>query len=134
MLGVELLENVGLEFSVESHRLDDLLTLLVARLLHEVGDLGGVQLGELSIRDAKSRRRNVSDERLDRGEIDNGFGLHPLSDLLAQNPSQEWPATGVDTDDFPSSVDLGNLDLVGDDQASTYEVYEVARQEVFGEQ
>ncbi len=133
MLGVEFFEDVRLEFSIETDRFDDLLALFVARLLDEVGDLGRVKFGELSIGDAQARGRNVSDERLDRGEVDNGLGLDALSDLLAQYASQERTTTRVHADHFPLSIDLGDLDLVGDDQAPAHEVDEVARQEVLGE-
>ena len=43
VLGVELLEDVRLELAVLAHRLDDLLALLVRRLLDQVGDLGRME-------------------------------------------------------------------------------------------
>ena len=49
---VELLEDVRLQLAVQPDGLDDLLALLVARLLDEVGDLGGMQLGQFAVGNA----------------------------------------------------------------------------------
>jgi hypothetical protein len=46
---VEFFEDVGLEFAVGAHGLDDLLALLVTGLLDEVGDLCGVEFRELAV-------------------------------------------------------------------------------------
>ena len=56
------------------------------------------------------------------------------ADLVSQHAAEERTTTGVHADDFPASVDLGDLDLVGDDDATAHEVDEVAGQEVLGEQ
>ena len=47
MLGVELLEDVGLELEVLADGVDYLLALLVRGGLDEIGDLGGVKPGNL---------------------------------------------------------------------------------------
>ena len=65
MLVVELLEDVRLELLVLADRLDDLLALLVARGLDEVGDLRRVQVRDAPVREAQPRRRDVADERLE---------------------------------------------------------------------
>jgi hypothetical protein len=76
----------------------------------------------------------AGDERLDRGEVDDRLGLHALADLLAEHPTQEGTATRVHPDHLPLRVDLGYLDLVGDDQSTTHEVDQVSREQIFGEQ
>jgi len=106
----------------------------VTGLLDEVGDLGRVKLRELAVGNAQSGRGYVCDERLDRGEVHDGLGLHVLTDVLAEDPTQERSLARVDSDDLPLVVDLGDLDLVRGDQATSHQVDQVARQQVFGEQ
>ncbi len=131
---VELLEDVGLELAVQAHGLDDLLALLVAGLLDEVGDLGGVQLGQLAVRDAQARGGHVADEGLDRGEVDDGLGLDALTHARTQQAAQQRASPGVDADDLPLAVDLGDLDLVRGDEATAHQVDQVAREQVLGEE
>jgi len=50
--GVQFFEDIGLEFTVGAHRLDDLLALFVTGLLDEVGDLGRVSFRELAVGNA----------------------------------------------------------------------------------
>ena len=70
MLGVELLEDVGLELAVEADRLDDLLAFLMRRGFDEVGDLCRAKAGELAVRDAHPSARDVRDEGLDALPVD----------------------------------------------------------------
>ena len=70
MLVVELLEDVGLELLVLADGLEDLLALLVARGLDEVGDLRRMQLRDAPVREPQARGRHVSDERLELGPGD----------------------------------------------------------------
>ena len=46
MLGVQLLEHVGLELWIAVHRRDDLLALVVRRGFDEVGDLRGMEAAQ----------------------------------------------------------------------------------------
>src|SRR5580658_6583032 len=107
MRRVKLFEHVRFKLTVETDGLDDLLALFVARLLHEVGDLRLVKLGELAIGNAEPRRRDVGHERLDRCEVHDAIGLDTRADLATEHPTKEGVTTGVDTDDLPTSVDLG---------------------------
>ena len=70
VLGVELLEDVGLELAVGPDRLDDLLALLVRRRLDQVGDLGRVQPGQLPVGDAQPGGGHVGHEGLDARPVD----------------------------------------------------------------
>ena len=60
--------------------------------------------------------------------------LHARSDLVSEHPTQQRTPTRVDPDDLPAPVDLGDLNLVGDNDATAHQVDEVARQQVFGEE
>ena len=75
VLGVQLLEHIGLELRVTVHRGDDLLALVVRRGLDEVGDLRGMQAAEAAQRHEQPRRRNVTHERLDRRPVDESLLL-----------------------------------------------------------
>jgi hypothetical protein len=76
----------------------------------------------------------VRDERLDGGEVHDGLGLDALTDVLAEDSTQERSLTRVDADDLPLAVDLGDFDLVGGDETTANQVDQVSRQQVFGEQ
>ena len=67
VLVVELLEHVGLELLVLADGLEDLLALLVAGCLDEVGDLGRVKLRDAPVREPQARGRHVTDEGLELG-------------------------------------------------------------------
>ena len=56
------------------------------------------------------------------------------ADVLAQHAGAPAGAARVDADDFPLVVDLGDLNLVGGDQAAAHEVDQVTREQVLGEQ
>ena len=86
---VELLEHVGLELAVVlADGLDDLLALAPGRSLHEVGDLGRMQLGELGVGDPQAHRRDVTHERLDAGPVEE----LARGDALPERP---WAAGGA---------------------------------------
>ena len=70
MLVVELLEDVGLELLVLPDGLEDLLALLVAGRLDEVGDLRRVKRRDPPVGQPQPRRRHVTDERLELGPGD----------------------------------------------------------------
>ena len=53
---------------------------------------------------------------------------------MTQHAAKERATARVHANHFPASVNLGNLDFVGDDQPATNQVDEIARQEVFGQQ
>jgi hypothetical protein len=53
---------------------------------------------------------------------------------VPENSAKEGTPTRVDAHDFPAAIDLGDLDLVGDDDAATHQVDEVTSEEVFGEE
>ena len=61
-------------------------------------------------------------------------GLNARSDFLPEHPTQQRSTTGVNAHDFPAPINLGNLDLVGDHDATAHQVDEVSRQEIFGEE
>jgi hypothetical protein len=134
VLDIELLEDVGLEFAVQTNGFNDLLTLFVARLLDEVGNLGGMKFGQFAIGNSKSRGRHVRDKGLDRRKVNNRLRLHALTNALSKDPTQEWSTTGVDTHNLPLAVDLGNLDVVRRDETTADQVYEVSCQQVFRQQ
>ena len=134
VLGVELLEDVGLEFPVLSDGLDDLFTLLVRGRLDEVGDLGRVQPGQLAVGDAQAGRRHVGDERLDAPPVDDGPGTGTLPEAARQQATEHTPRRGVDPHDLPAAVVSGQLDLVGPDQPAAHEIDEMAGLEVLGQE
>src|ERR1039458_4244364 len=134
VLGVELLEHVGLELAVESDGLDDLLALLVAGRLDEVGDLGRMQPGEAPVRDPESSGGYVTYERLDLGEVDDARRRDPAPKAPAEEPAEQGASPNVDTHDLPRAVDVGKLDLVRRDEAPAHEVDEVPSEQVMGEQ
>jgi hypothetical protein len=75
----------------------------------------------------------VRHEGLDRGEVNNGLSLYALAHFLAEYATKERSASRVDSHDFPSALHLGNFNLIGNDEATTNQVDEVTRQEVFGQ-
>ena len=81
VLGVELLEDVGLELAVLAHRLDDLLALVVRGRFDQVGDLGRMEPGQLAVGDAEAGRGDVGHEGLDAGPVDD---VSPGRDAPAQ--------------------------------------------------
>ena len=82
VLGIELLEDIGLELAVLAHRLDDLLALFVRGRFHQVGDLGGMEPGELAVGDAQARRGDVRHEGLD---------ARPVHDLAGRDAPSDAP-------------------------------------------
>ena len=132
--GVELLEHVRLELAVLADRLDDLLALLVGGGLHQVGDLGRVEPGQLPVGDAEVGGGHMGHERLDVGPVHHGAG----PDVAAQAPGEQAADQGsprrVDPHHLPGPVDEGQLDLVGLDQAAADEVDQVPGLQVLGEQ
>ena len=136
VLGVELLEDVGLELAVLAHGLDDLLALVVGGGLDEVGDLGRMEPGQLPVGDAEAGGGDVGHEGLDAGPVDDGPG--PGGDVAGQGPGQQaaqrHAGARVHADDLPAAVEPGDLDLVGPDEAGSLEVDEVAGQEVLPEE
>ena len=130
---IELLKDVRLELAIEADGLNDLLALFVARLFDEVSDLGWVELCELAIRDAQTRCRHVGDERLNGREVDNAIGLHVRADLAPEDATEEGATTRVDAHHFPASIDLCDLDLIGDHDATAHQVDEVTSEKVLCE-
>ena len=107
VLGVELLEDVGLELAVEPHGLDDLLALLVARGLDEVGDLGGVQLRQPAVRDAEPRRRARGSRRARSGRSRRWLvveTLLPSRPPRSRRSSGRRPGSTPTTSQVPSTL------------------------------
>jgi len=134
VVGVELLEHVGLELAVLAHRFDDLLALLVRGRFDEVGDLGGMEPGQLAERDAQARRGDMGHEGLDARPVDDLPGRDAPSQGTRQEMPQRHPGTGVDRHHLPAPFDAGQLDLVGPDEACPVEVDDVAGEEVAGQE
>jgi hypothetical protein len=64
--------------------------------------------------------------------MDSAFTCWPK--LLPEHAAKEGAPSGVDAHDLPAAVDLGDLDLVGDDEPPAHQVDEMARQQVLGQQ
>ncbi len=102
---VELLEDVCLQLAiVVADGLDDLLPLAVRGGLHEVGDLSGMELGELRMGHAELDRGHVAHERLDAGPVEERPRLHPAADPLRQQPPQPAPRPGVHPHHAPPAL------------------------------
>ena len=133
--GVELFEDVGLEFAVGGHGLDDLLTLIVTGLFDQVGDLCGVQFGELAIRNSqpsrRARARRTVRSTRSRRWPRTSRGLPTLVPRIRRR-SERLPGSTPTTSQ--RVVDLGDLDLVRRDQAATDQVDQVAGEQVLREQ
>ena len=110
---VELLEHVGLELAVVvADGLDDLLALVPRGGLDEVGDLRGVELGELRVGHAQAHGGDVADERLHVGPVEELAGRDVRAERLGQQPPQAPARAGVDAHDAPRARDQRQLDLV----------------------
>src|SRR6185312_13707493 len=135
VLVVELLEDVGLELPVVvADGLDDLLALLSGGGLDEVGDLGGVELGELRVGHAQADGRDVADERLDARPVEELAGRDVGAERLGQQAPQAAAGAGVDADDPPGAADEGELDLVGANEARALDVDQLTVEQVALEQ
>ena len=86
VLGVELLEHVGLQLLVFQRR-HDLLALAVRGGLDQVGELGRVQPGELGVRHAQPHGGDVSGERLDTGPVQKPAGMHAWRPVAGATPA-----------------------------------------------
>src|ERR1700722_19381676 len=99
MVVVELLEHVGLELDVVlADSLDDLLALPPRGSLHQIGDLGRMQLCELGMGYTQSHGRHMSDERLDARPVQEVAGGDAVSERLGQQSPESSAWTGVDAD------------------------------------
>ena len=134
MVRIELFEHIRFELAVLADRLDDLFSFLVRSRFDEVGDLCRSEPGELAVRDPHPRGRDVRDERLDALPVDDLAQPDPPGEKAWQRASDRSPRRGVDTDHVPRPVDLGELDLVRPDEASTDDIDDVAPGEVALEQ
>ena len=135
VLVVELLEHVGLELAVVvADGLDDLFALVPRGRLDEVGDLGGVELGELRVRDAQAHRRHVPDERLDAGPVEELAGRDVRAERLRQQAAQPAAGAGVDADHAPGAGDERELDLVGAHEPRALDVDQLPVEQVALEQ
>ena len=135
MLIVELLEDVGLELAIVlADRLDDLLALAPRSGLHEICDLGGMQLGELRVGNAKTHGRHVSHERLDACPVQELAGTDALSERLWQQSAQAAARARVNAHDPPRAADERQLDLVRADQPGTLDVDQLPIEEIALEQ
>ena len=113
MLVVELLVDVRLELAIVlADGLDDLLALAPRGRLDEVGDLRGVQLGQLRVGNAQPHRRHMPDERLDARPVEELAGCDVRAEPLRQQTAQPAARTCVDADHAPGSGDQCQLDLV----------------------
>ncbi len=90
--------------------------------------------GELAVGDAQSRRGDVRDEGLDARPVHDLAGRDPPADATGQQPPQCHARTGVDRHHFPTTVDVGQLDLVRPDQPGALEVDQVSGAQVLGQQ
>jgi len=88
---VELLEDVRLELAIVGDRLDQLLSLVMGCGLHEIGDLGRVEVGELAVGEAQTRGRDMAHERLHVRPIQEG----PIADQPPHGPRQSSPELGA---------------------------------------
>ena len=70
VLGVQLLEDIGLELGIAVHGRDDLFTLVVRCGFDEVGDLRGVEAAQTPEWHEQPRAGHVADEGLDRRPVD----------------------------------------------------------------
>ena len=131
VLVVELLEHVSLELAVViAYGLDDLLALVPRGRLHEIGDLGRMQLGELRVGHAQAHGGHVSDERLDARPIEELAGGDVRAEPLRQQAPQTPAGTGVDADHAPGARDERELDLVGAHQARALDVDQLAVEQI----
>ena len=107
-------------------RLDDLLALFVRGGLDEVGDLGGMEPGQLAVGDAQARRGDVRHEWLDARPVDDLPG-RDASGRATRGSSRRSATRGLGStaDDLPAAVDAGQLDLVGTDEPGALEVDQV---------
>jgi hypothetical protein len=53
---------------------------------------------------------------------------------VAEHATQERASSGIDAHDLPATVNFGDLDLVGDDDAPPHQINEVTGEKIFGEQ
>ena len=114
---VQLLEDIRLELAVLSHRLDQLLALVMRSGLHQVGDLRGVQVGQLAVGEAQTRGGDMTDERLQVGPVEKRPIDHHALEGTRQQTSQLRAARVIDTDHSPPAIDALELDLVRGDEA-----------------
>ena len=136
MLVVELLEDVGLELLVLADRLEDLLALLVARRLDEVGDLRGMQVRDAPVREPQARGRHVADERLELGprdELPRARRRRSRSAPREQAPEARAEAR-VDPGDAPRAVLVDQLDLAGAHQPRGVDVDQAVAEHVGAQQ
>ena len=100
MLGVELLEDVGLELAVGSHRPDYLFALLVGGGLDQVGEFGRVQPPQLAERYLQAGRRHMGRRTArSRPSRPAGPALTLRRNLRGSAPAQHGPRAGVHPDD-----------------------------------
>ena len=132
---VELLEHVGLELPVVlADRLDDLLALSPGGGLHEIGDLGRMQLGELGVGDPQAHRRDVTHEWLHAGPIQEVASGDALPERPRQQPAQASTRPRVHADHAPGAGDVGQLDLVRPHQSCAVDIDQLAVEHVALEQ
>src|SRR5205085_10524695 len=96
--------------------------------------LGGMQLGELRVGNAKSHGRHVPHERLDACPVQELAGTDALSERLWQQSAQAAARARVDAHYPPRAADERQLDLVRADQPRTLDVDQLPIEEITLEQ
>src|SRR5271154_6945611 len=131
VLVVELLEHVGLELAIiVADRLDDLLALASRCRLHEIGDLGGVELGQLGVRHSQAHRRDVPHERLHAGPVDESSERDVGARRLGQQAAKAAARARVDAHHAPGSGEQRELDLVRAHQSRALDVDQLPVEQV----
>ena len=56
--------------------------------------------------------------------------LHSVRQAARHKASQQWSPPRVDTDDFPTTLTVGEFNVIGGNEASTHQVDEVTSEQV----
>ena len=134
MLGVELLEHVGLELAIGGNRIDDLLALLVRGRLDEVGDLGGMELREPPEPHLEPGGRDVADERLDARPVEERLHTGAFSHGRRKLPAQVGAEARIDPDHAPPALDPSEHEVVGAHEFGAHDVDHPPLEQVLTEQ
>ena len=134
MLGIELLEHVGLQLAVCPDGTDDLLAFLVRGGLDQVGDLRRMQLRQPAEPHSQPRGRHVADERLDVRPVEEGPHRGAPAQRGRQHAAKQRAEARVHADQTPPAVHLAQHEIVGTHETSTDDVDHVAPQQVLAEE
>src|SRR5665213_3709479 len=112
MFFIELFEDVGLEFTVETDGLDDLSSLFVRGCLNEVSDLRGTQLCQFAIGNAHPSRGDMRYERFNAFPVDDATRDNPVPPRPRQDASDRTSTTRIDSNHLPNVINKREFNLV----------------------